>query len=231
MKIPNIHRGSELDETKLLENYETFIQFLKDNFSGERLEKMLLMYNEENFGTVMTLAPVSPFHHFHNCFPGGYIQHLFNLLTASIGVQKTYEVLGGEIDYTEEELIFSILHHDLGKLGSLEKDGTGGEYYVPQTSEWHIKNKGEVYKLNDNLQYFEVSQRALYLLQSFGIKFTWKEHLGIILADGMYSESASKYLKVSFPGMVLKTNLPYIVHTCDYLATKSEYCVWKRENE
>ena len=32
------------------------------------------------------------------------------------------------INFTNEELIFAALHHDLGKIGDLE----GNDYYVPQ---------------------------------------------------------------------------------------------------
>ena len=40
--------------------------------------------------------------------------------------------------FTQEELLFAAMHHDLGKLG----DGTK-PYYLPQDSEWHRKNKNE----------------------------------------------------------------------------------------
>ena len=55
-----------------------------------------------------------------------------------------------------KNLIFAALHHDLGKVGDLDKD-----YYIPQDSEWHRKNRGEIFKHNPKLQYMTVTDRAI----------------------------------------------------------------------
>ena len=43
--------------------------------------------------------------------------------------------------YTKEELIFTALNHDIGKMGF---PGEGNEIYQPNDSEWHRKNLGKV---------------------------------------------------------------------------------------
>jgi hypothetical protein len=214
-------------ETELLANYELFINSLPKYFSGDRLEKLKKLYSEEEFGYRLTTAPASAKEHFHNAYPGGYLDHINNVLVTSFGVKKLYEFRGGTIDFTDEELAFSAIHHDLGKLGDKEQ----GEYYLPQDSEWHRKNKSEIYKFNSQLQYMDVTDRALFILQQYQIVCTWKETLAIKLSDGLYHEPNTSYLKSYNPDHELKTNLPRVLHIGDYMACRCEYDQWKLDNE
>jgi hypothetical protein len=109
-------------------------------------------------------------------------------------------------------------------------DKTQGEYYLVQDSEWHRKNKNEIYKFNSDLQYMNVTDRALFILQQYGIICNWKETLAIKLSDGLYDEGNASYLKSYNPDHELKTNLPRIIHIADYLACRCEYDFWKRDN-
>ena len=77
----------------------------------------------------------------------------------------------------------------------------------------------------------DVTDRALYILQQHQIVCTWKETLAIKLSDGLYHEAASSYLKSYNPDNELKTNLPRVIHAGDYLACRSEYDAWKREQK
>lgn len=213
-------------ETDLQERYDTFISLLEKTFSGDRLEKLKKLYSEDDFGVRLVSAPASAKSHFHNAYVGGYIDHIMNVYKASIGTKKLWAAMGATIDFTDEEMVFSAIHHDLGKLGDLHQ----GEYYLPQTSEWHTKNRGEIFKFNSNLQYMDVTDRALFILQKYQISCSWKETLAIKLSDGLYNESCGSYLKSYNPDNELKTNLPRVIHAADYLACRSEYDMWKREN-
>ena len=206
-----------LTEEELKKNYDEFIEFISNTFSGERKDKLLLMYDEKNLGLELAIAPASLSEHFHYCFPGGYLLHIMRVVKSSLGVKKLFEMMGSNIDFTDEELIFSGIHHDLGKIG----DHTGS-YYVNQINDWKLK-QGELYTLNPNIQYMEVTDRAIYNLQYYGVKFTWKEYLGIKLADGMYKESAKTYLVHFKPEMYRKTNLPRVIHVADYISCRGEY--------
>jgi hypothetical protein len=172
------------------------------------------------------MAPASAKEHYHNAYPGGYMDHIMNVLTTSFGVKKLYEARGGTIDFEDEELAFATIHHDLGKLGDKQQ----GEYYLIQESEWHRKNKGEIYKFNSELQYMDVTDRALFILQQYGIVCTWKETLAIKLSDGLYHEANKSYLMSYNPDHELKTNLPRIVHVADYISCRCEYDMWKLQN-
>jgi hypothetical protein len=96
---------------------------------------------------------------------------------------------------------------------------------MPQDQDWKYK-KGEFYKMNPNLPYMEVTDRAIFLLQKFGITYDWKESLSIKLSDGLFNESNERYLKQYNPDLFLRTNLPRVIHTADYTACRAEYDRW-----
>lgn len=208
-------------EEELAANYDKFIAMLSKAFSGERLEKLLHMYSEGELGTELVLAPASGKEHFHSAYVGGYIDHVTNVVVNSLKIQKLFEEGRGVVDFTKEEMLFAAFHHDLGKLGN----GTE-PYYIPQTSEWHRKNMNEVFVHNPKLQYFDVTDRALWLLNQYGIKYTEKEMLGIMLADGRYNEATKKYLVAYTEAFQLKTELPYIIHWADHMACRQERSQW-----
>ena len=206
-----------LTDKDIIANYQEFLAFITSTFTGERQEKLLAMYADEAMGQELATAPASLSEHFHYAFPGGYLLHVMRVVKCAFGVKKLFTAMGAKIDFTDEELVFAALHHDLGKLG----DHTG-TYYVLQTNDWKAK-QGEPYQMNPNVQYMEVTDRAVYVLQHYGVKFTWKEMLGIRLADGMYKESTKTYLVGFRPELFLKTNLPRVIHVADYIACRGEY--------
>lgn len=206
-----------LTEEEIVANYNEFLEFIKSSFTGERQEKLLAMYADDAMGQELATAPASLSEHFHYAFPGGYLLHVMRVAKCAFGAKKLFQAMGANIDFTDEELVFAALHHDLGKLG----DHTG-PYYVPQTNDWKAK-QGEPYQMNPNVQYMEVTDRAAFVLQHYGVKFTWKEYLGMKLADGMYKESAKAYLVGFRPELYLKTNLPRVIHVADYIACRGEY--------
>ena len=184
------------------------------------------MYDSEQLGLSAAMSPASSVEHYHLCHPGGYLQHIMHVIKLSFAQKKVFEVMGCKVDWTGEEMIFAAMHHDLGKLG----DPDFGDYYSSQVDDWQ-RRRGILYKLNPNLPYMEVPDRAIYLLQKYGVKMTWKEYLGIKLSDGMYSESAAKYLKQMNPDMNLKTELPRVIHLADYTACSTERNIWMNSKE
>lgn len=213
--------NNELSETEIQANYQEFIECVKKAFTGERQEKLLKMYSEKELGISLAISPASLNEHWHLAHPGGYLQHIMHVIKLSFSQMKVFEEAGCVIDWTAEEMVFSAMHHDLGKLG----DPTFGDYYDPNVDDWKRK-RGEKYKLNGNLPYMEVTDRAIYLLQKYGVVMTWKEYLGIKLADGLYNEATGKYLVQYNPELFMKTNLPRVIHLADYTACVSERNIW-----
>ena len=210
----------KLNEIQLKENWDKLINLVSEVFSGERKEKLLKMYN--HFEDRMMFTPGSGTAHFHNCFIGGYVEHVLHITKIARKLFVDYKELGAHIDYTEEEVIFAALHHDLGKVGDLEQD-----YYVPNESDWHRKNQGLIYKHNEDLQFMTVTDRAIFILNHFGISMSEWEYIGLRLTDGMYEEANKNYYVGYQPSRALKSNIAYVLHQADMMATHIEYDVWK----
>lgn len=209
----------EYTEIELSENYEKFIKFINQVFKAnpERLEKLLHMYSEDELGMNLMLSPASGNVYYHNAYIGGYIDHVMNVCKNSLRVFKLYQEAGGVVNFTHEELLFSAAHHDLGKLGD-----TKIMHYLPNTSEWHIKNKGEVYVANDELPYMTHTDRTFFLLNKYGIQYTENEYFGIKLTDGMYDEDNVKYLKTFSINKAQRSNISHILHWADHMSTLIE---------
>ena len=213
----------ELTPEQIQENWEKLIQIVKDTFEegSERREKLLNMYHY--FEERMCMAPASGKEHFHNAHAGGYVEHVIHVTNLALQIKDVWEKNGASINFTNEELVFAALHHDLGKVGDLADD-----YYTPNDSDWHRKNQGLIYKHNPNLQFMTVTDRALFLLQHFGIAMTDNEYIGLRLTDGLYEEANKSYYIAYQPERQLRTNIAYILHQADMMATHIEYDFWKR---
>ena len=214
----------QLSEQQIIDNWNKLIQLIEDTFQGERKDKLLEMY--KYFEDRMSVAPASGKAAYHNAMVGGYVEHVLHVTKCALQIKELWESNGAEINFTDEELIFAAMHHDLGKVGDLNQD-----YYIPQDSEWHRKNRGEIFKHNPNLQYMSVTDRAIFLLNHFGISMTQWEYIGLRLTDGMYEEANKSYYLTYNPDWALKSNIAYILHQADMMATHIEGDEWKRADE
>ena len=211
----------ELKLSEIQKNWDRLRNLINNTFEGERLEKLNKMY--DYFEDRMCVAPASGTEHFHNAHVGGYVEHVLHVVDLALKFTNVWDADGATIDFTVEEIIFAALHHDLGKIGDLEED-----YYIPQESEWHRKNRGEIFTHNPKLNYMTVTDRAIFLLNHFGLDMSEKEYIGLRLTDGLYEEANKKYYITYTPGNTLKTNIAYILHQADMAASHIEYDEWKR---
>lgn len=206
----------ELTPQQLKTNYDTIIAIVEENISSPRKEKLLKLYDE--LAEHMMLAPASSLKHFHLAFTGGYCIHIKNVVDASILVSKAFKHMGGTINFSKEELVFTALNHDLGKVG----DGKV-PYYIPCESDWHRKNQGKMFEVNPEITNMSVTDRSLYLLQQGGVDVTETEWIGIKCSDGMYDSSNEYYLRQFSKEKQQKNNLINIIHWADHMASRVEW--------
>jgi|TARA_R110001599_G_scaffold290559_1_gene493543 hypothetical protein len=214
----------ELTPQQIEQNWNKLRNIIQDTFEGERLDNLNKMY--DHFEDRMCMAPASGKEHFHYAHVGGYVEHVLHIIDYSQQLRSVWEKNGATINFTDEELIFAAMHHDLGKVGDLEHD-----YYVPNESEWHRKNQGAIYTHNKELQHMTVTDRAIFLLGHFRIPMSESEYIGLRLTDGMYEEANKAYYISYQPERQLRSNIAYILHQADMMATHIEYDEWKRSQE
>ena len=72
-----------------------------------------------------------------------------------------------------------------------------------------------------------IQDRSLFILQQNGITMNEKEYLAVKLHDGLYDDVNKPYYMTFNPDSKLRTNIVYILHQADFLASKIEYDAWK----
>ena len=86
--------------------------------SSPRKEKLLEFY--EQYKDRLILMPAAHKKEYHNAFPGGYIEHVNRVVDCALKLNNFWGEMGADLTtYTVEELVFSAINHDLGKMGGL----------------------------------------------------------------------------------------------------------------
>jgi len=205
-----MHKIEDVDR-----QWDLLMNTINDYIESPRKEKLTKMY--EGLAEKICTAPASSHSTRHNCFPGGYIDHVNRVVKCSLELYSAWQNAGSNVsNFTKEELVFSALNHDLGKIGNAKED-----YYIPNDSDWHVK-RGQVYKINGRLTFMKVPDRSLFLLQECGIDVSENEFLAIKLHDGLYSKGNESYLMGGLPEFSLNCDMPILLHHADHLATLIE---------
>jgi hypothetical protein len=207
----------KLTAEQIQENWIDFEETIKAYISEPRRSKLLDFYSK--YSERIMLMPASHKKEYHNAFPGGYVEHVLRVIDCALKLHNIWEEVGANTStYTKEELVFSALNHDLGKIGDDEN-----ESYIPQTDQWRKEKLGEDYTFNNKLPFASVPDRGLFLLQSNGITYTFNEMISIQTHDGLYDEGNKKYLMGFQPEQKPRTSLPYILHQADLMAARIEF--------
>jgi len=206
----------KLTAEQIQENWNEFMSYIETYISEPRKTHLKDFYKK--YAERIMLMPASHKKEYHNAFPGGYVEHVNRVIQAALRFNQVWVEFGVEKNYTTEELVFSAMNHDLGKMGDEEN-----EAYIPQTDQWRKDKLGEDYKFNDALEFMSVPDRGLYLLTQHGVSYTKNEMLTIKLHDGLYDDANKPYLINWMPETKPRTSLIYIVHQADLMAARIEF--------
>jgi hypothetical protein len=211
-----------LEAEKIKSNWERYREIVNTMFPTRKAELNRLY---DDFEDRLVLMPASSVAHFHNAFAGGYVDHILRVIDCTKALYTTWQSMGADMSgYTEEEMIFAAMHHDLGKAGF---PGDGNEVYQVETSDWHRKNQNKMYRHNENIPFTMVPDLSIWLLQEYGVKLSWTEYQAIKIHDGMYDDANKPYFIARSAQAKLKTNLPLLLHHADHMASQIEYERWR----
>jgi len=205
----------KLSPEQMADNLAKFYSLIDKYISGDRKDKLLEMYKdiEETLAT----SPASTKISHHNAFAGGYLDHVNRVTEAALVFEKVWDKFGQNKNYTTEELAFSALNHDLGKLGTNDEP-----VYIPNQSQWHRENQGLMFNYNPAITHMRIAERSLFVLQKYGIQVSENEFLAIRLHDGLYEEANKQYYITYNKDTELRSNIAYILHQADLMASKIE---------
>ena len=204
-----------LSPEQMAENLAKFYSLIDKYISGDRKDRLLEMYKdiEETLAT----SPASTKISHHNAFAGGYLDHVIRVTEAALVFEKVWDKFGQNKNYTTEELAFSALNHDLGKLGTNDEP-----VYIPNQSQWHRENQGLMFNYNPAITHMRIAERSLFVLQKYGIQVSENEFLAIRLHDGLYEEANKQYYITYNKDTELRSNIAYILHQADLMSSKIE---------
>lgn len=207
-------------------NYSLFREKINTLFKT-RSKQLNKLYDDLGEERVM-LAPASSVSHYHNAMPGGYVDHVLRVMDFAIIEYKSVKHIGLDVDtFTKEELLFSALNHDLGKLGFV---GVGNDNYLINDSEWHRKNQGKIYKHNPKIPFGLIQDKSIFMLQSYQIPCSWNEYIAIKTHDGLYDDTNKPYYISRSPDSKFKSYLPILIHHADLKASQFEYERWVKNS-
>ena len=205
-----------LNAEQISSNWDKFLNNIETYISSPRKEKLLEFYKNQSDRFV--LMPAAANVNYHNCFPGGYVEHVNRVVDAALEVKSMWEKFGADMStFTVEELVFSAINHDLGKVGDSTND-----LYIPSTNDWRKKNLGEHYSYNAEVGFMTIPDRSLFLLQEAGISYTMNEMLAIRSHDGLYDDANKGYFISRIPESRPKSVIMFILHQADFLAAEVE---------
>lgn len=205
-----------LNAEQISSNWDKFLNNIETYISSPRKEKLLEFYKNQSDRFV--LMPAAANVNYHNCFPGGYVEHVNRVVDAALEVKGMWEKFGADMStFTVEELVFSAINHDLGKVGDSTND-----LYIPSTNDWRKKNLGEHYSYNAEVGFMTIPDRSLFLLQEAGISYTMNEMLAIRSHDGLYDDANKGYFISRIPESRPKSVIMFILHQADFLAAEVE---------
>jgi hypothetical protein len=207
----------KFEAEEIQSNWDEFIGNISDYIEKPRQQKLLDFYGK--YQERIMFMPAAHKKEYHSAFPGGYVDHVNRVVRCAIKQAELWKSEGCDMStFTTEELIFSAINHDLGKMGDSEH-----ESYIPQTDKWRKDKLGEDYMFNKTLAFASVPDRGLFLLQEHDIKYTFNEMVAIQTHDGLYDVANEKYLKGYMVEQKPRTSLPFILHQADMMAARIEW--------
>lgn len=201
-----------LTAEQIQSNWEKFLSNIETHISEPRKQVLLDFY--ESKADRFILMPAAHTTKYHNCFPGGYVEHVNRVVECALNQAQLWADMGCDMTtFSIEELVFAAINHDLGKVGDSEND-----LYMPSKDEWRKKNLGELYTFNGDVGFMTVPDRSLFLLQEAGIRYSINEMLAIRTHDGLYDDANKPYLISRIPESKPKSAIVYILHQADLMA-------------
>lgn len=194
------------------DNWDKLQSIIDTHFDGELKENVIKLH--EYFEDRMKTSPASGRPNYHNCFKGGYIDHVIRVVETSLEMKRLFINMGVKVNHSDSDVVMASMFHDLGKIGNKDEP-----YYIYQTDEWRRNKLNEWYTHNPNLELGSVTDRSIWLLNEFDIKISEEVYKAIKLSDGMFTPGNEREYRKSTDS---KNILHYIVHFADWSATVAE---------
>jgi 23S rRNA maturation-related 3'-5' exoribonuclease YhaM len=155
-------------ETKPIAKYKELLTQVIER--REAVEKFAAFLERE---TAWLTSPAST--RFHLAEEGGLLRHSVNVAQTLLKLRDTLAP-----DLSTESCVIVGVFHDLGKVGM-----PGQPYYLPNPSEWHVRNRGIRYIVNRDVVHMDIATRSLFIIAQH-VRLSDDEAQAIRYHDGQY---------------------------------------------
>ena len=108
----------QLSAEQIQSNWRVFLHNIETHISDKKDRKQKLLNFYKRYVERIILMPAAHKKEYHRAFPGGYVAHVNRVVQAAIALHELWTTFGADMTtYTREELIFSAINHELGKMG------------------------------------------------------------------------------------------------------------------
>jgi hypothetical protein len=90
-----------LTAEQIQSNWEEFLGYINTYISSPRKEDLRKFYEDRVDRFI--LMPAAHTTKYHNCFPGGYVEHVNRVIKAALKINDVWEEFGVDKNYTIEE--------------------------------------------------------------------------------------------------------------------------------
>ena len=104
-----------INQEQMDNNWKELMSIIDKHFEGEQKENILRLHKD--FEDEYKTAPASGRPNYHNCFKGGYLDHVLHVIKNSLMIKKQYESNGVKVIHPDCDVVMAAMFHDLGKLG------------------------------------------------------------------------------------------------------------------
>jgi len=195
-----------------LAEYSKFVSWI-DKYIPEKRASALKYY----FGEIelsLTSSPYSIIKDQVGAFAGGYIVTINKLVESALILDKLWDKFSTEKYYTIEELVFSAVVCEIGKLGTSDEP-----FFLQNDNDWEIKNRGILYKYNPIYTNLKYCDKALFILQQKGFEISENEYLAIKLYNSLMDQENNFYFRRD---VEIKSNLHFILNQAHQIVTKAK---------
>ena len=196
-----------LDDIKIEENYNKFIELLKTNVKRDGIDLLIRWLNAKD----TKIAPAST--KYHLSYKGGLVEHCLNVYDRLKKLMK--DEFGDDCPYSEETITLVALMHDISKINFYDiqerntKDENGNWIKVPF---YQVKDE------KDRLVFGGHAVNSYYMLSNF-MKLSYEEALAIMHHMGGLDTTEDTITLRNISEAFKKSTLALFLHTADLMAT------------
>ena len=198
---------------ELENNYLKLTEYINKYISDkdDRKTKLLFIFNSFKDRLINYPSYYKPTASF--VYPGGFIENILEHTKIALSLHNLYINHGAKLTYSDEELVFSCLVCQLGKIGTNKE----ALYIENAEDDWRREKLGEIYKYNSNIDYMDISDRSIFILNNLGFKLSKNEYISI---KSYYSNT---YNNQSSPDLLQKSSLSLIINQSYEIADRINF--------